>query len=357
MREQQESRRVTIRDVARDANVSKSTVSLVIKGSPLVSPETAEVVRAAAKRLGYVYNRTAANLRTQRTQTVGLIASDIANPFFAELFTAIADKLEGEGIVVMLANTAEDPERQRRAITTFLEHNVDGLFISPAKHARPEHLGPLLTSGLPTVFVNRYIPGVAANYVGADNVVGAGMATERLIAGGHSRIAFVGGGPGATSTSERTEGFTRALRKHGLVADPALFINSDGTRRGGYLSAKRLISLPDPPTAAFCHNDVIALGVLLGLQAEGIRPGRDFAVFGFDDVSEASLSTPALSTVCMPPDVVGRRAVDFFIHKGSDWDTVETVLIAPKLAVRESCGTQSCEGGDMSHGVHQGEVE
>ena len=159
-------RRVTIKDIALKAGVSKSTVSLVLKNSPLISSATAESVRSASLALGYVYNRSAANLRTQRSNIVGVIISDLSNPFFSELVTAMQNDLESRGVVVMLANTAENPDRQRRTISTLLEHNVDGLFISPAKYSTREHLGPLLKSTVPAVFVNRYLDDFPGNYVG-----------------------------------------------------------------------------------------------------------------------------------------------------------------------------------------------
>lgn len=341
MQQQDRSRKVTIEHVAEEAGVSKSTVSLVLKNSPLISSGKAEAVRAAVKRLGYVYNRTAANLRAQRTHIVGVVTCDISNPYFAELFTAVADKLEREGMMVMLANTAEDPDRQRRAVATLLEHNVDGLFISPAKYSRPEHVEPLLDSALPTVFVTRYIPGFRGCYVGADNARGARMATERLLAAGHRRIAFIGAQHGSTAAGERLRGFEEAFEAYGLATDSAIVLEVEATRRGGSEAANRLMALRNPPTAAFCFNDVIALGLLLGLQAHGITPGRDFAVFGFDDVSEARLCSPTLSTVSAPPDAIGKRAADLFIQAMESPGCVNTVLVSPSLVVRESCGTST----------------
>jgi LacI family transcriptional regulator, galactose operon repressor len=334
------ARRVTIKDIALAAGVSKSTVSLVLKNSPLISKATAENVRSASLALGYVYNRSAANLRTQRSNIVGVIISDLSNPFFSELVTAMENDLESRGVVVMLANTAENPERQRRTISTLLEHNVDGLFISPAKYSTRKHLGPLLTSTVPAVFVNRYLTDFPGNYVGADNVIGVAMATERLLAAGHRRIAFIGGGEGSSARPERLEGFRRAHESAGTETDADLIVTTSGTRHGGYNAIRFLLSRPNPPTAAFCYNDFIALGVLLGLQSRGIRPGKDFGVFGFDDISEARYWSPSLSTVSIPPELIGKRAARMLLEKEGRPGENERVLIAPKLAIRESCGTK-----------------
>lgn len=340
MEREAQNDKATIRDVARAAGVSKSTVSLVLRGSSSVSPRTAENVKAASKRLGYVYNRTAANLRNRRTHTFGVIASDIGNPYFAELFTAIADELERQGIVVMLSHTGEDPERQRHAIATLLEHNVDGLFISPAKHSKIEHLGPLPESSVPSVFVGRYVSGHMSNYIGADNILGARMATEHLLSAGHRRIAFIGGAEGSTAMPERVEGFRQAFARYGLEPNPNLFVDIGGTRQGGYLAIGRLLAISESPTAAFCYNDVTAFGVLMGLTTRGIRPGRDFAVFGFDDVSEARIFSPALSTVSAPPETIGKRAAEVLVHKIENQGATERILITPSLSIRESCGTR-----------------
>jgi LacI family transcriptional regulator len=332
-------RRVTIKDIAREAGVSKSTVSLVLKNSPLITKTTAALVREASEALGYVYNRTAANLRTSRSFIVGILINDLGNPFFSELVPVIEESLEPEGIVVMLANTTENPERQRRAISTFLEHNVDGLLISPARFSTRNDLGPLVNSHVPSVFINRYLGDFPGNYVGADNVVGARMAVERLLAAGHRRIAFVGGEAGSTPGLERLEGFRLAFEKYGYSPDYDLIVSAQGNRWGGYTAIRDLVSKPNPPTAAFCYNDIIALGVMLGLRSKGIQPGRNFGVIGFDDISEARLWTPSLSTVAIPPELVARRAARFLLERISNPGTPERILITPRLAIRESCGT------------------
>ena len=332
-------KRVTIKDIAREAGVSKSTVSLVLKDSPLITKETSALVRSVSEKLGYVYNRAAANLRTSRSNIVGVLINDLGNPFFSELVPVIEESLEPEGIVVMLANATENPERQKRAISMFLEHNVDGLIISPVRFSSRNDLGPLLNSNVPAVFINRYLSDYSGNYVGADNVAGAVMAVERLLAAGHRRIAFVGGEKGSSPGLERLEGFRIAFENYGCRPDPDLIVNAQGNRWGGYTAIRELVSKPNPPTAAFCYNDIIALGVMLGLRSKGIQPGRDFGVFGFDDISEARLWTPSLSTVAIPPELVARRTARFLLERIESPGAPERRLIAPRLVIRESCGT------------------
>ena len=285
-----------------------------------------------------MYNRAAANLRTRRSHIIGVIISDIGNPFFSELVMAIENNLESEGIVVMLTNVAENPARMRRAIATLMEHNVDGLFLSPARNSTVEDLGPLSKSNVPALFINRYIPDYPCNYVGADNVLGTRMAVEHLLALGHRKIAFVGGEDGSSSRPERLQGYRAAFEKAGIAPPEELIISTAGNRKGGYEGICSLLESGSGPTAAFCYNDVIALGVMLGLESRGVVPGRDFSVFGFDDISEAELWTPSLSTVSISPEVLGKRAAELLLDKIVNHGNNERILVAPHLKVRESSG-------------------
>ncbi len=332
------AKRITIKDIAEHAGVSKSTVSLVLQNSPLIPEGTSEKVRKSIDALGYVYNRAAANLRTRRSHIVGVIISDIGNPFFSELVTSMENSLEPHGIVVMLTNIAENPERQRKAIATLMEHNVDGLFLSPARNATIDDLGPLKNSSIPAVFVNRYIPDYACNYVGGDNVLGTRMAVEYLLDQGHREIAFIGGDEGSSSRKERVQGYLDAFRKSGIEPPAGLNILTTGNRKGGYSGIRSLLDEGVRPTAAFCYNDVIALGVMLGLESRGIKPGGDFAVFGFDDISEAELWTPSLSTVAISPETLGKRAAALLLEKIENNSTNERILVSPRLMIRESSG-------------------
>ena len=239
------------------------------------------------RKLGYVHNRAAASLRTKRSQTIGLIIPDIANPFFSELTVGIEAQLDEADYQLLLTNTSERTDKQDRAIDTLLEHRADGVLICPAQGTRRETIEQLNRWNLPFVFVMRYLLDVETDYVGADNELGADLAVEHLIGLGHRRIAFIGGDASSSARRDRLNGYLTALGRHGLAAEETLSITSPITRQGGHQAIGSVLAQNDPPTAALCYNDVVAFGVMLGLQAKGRAVGSDFAVVGFDDITEA----------------------------------------------------------------------
>lgn len=338
MNASQSSKRVTLKDVAEDAGVSRATASLVVRNSPLVAETTRAKVLASIDKLGYVYNRAAAMLRTQKSQTVGLVVTDIANPFFAQMTQGSEATLDEASYALLLANTSDDPQRQRRLLRTMYARGVDGILICPARGTALNEVKRLQQWGVPFVQVTRYLNDLDADYVGSDNVKGAEMAVRHLIAMGHRRIAFIGGSPESSARRDRLKGYRHALEHAGLELDPRLLQTSPVTRAGGYQGAVSLLDRPEPPTAALCYNDVVAFGVMLGLHAQGKTPGKDFAVVGFDDIEEAALWRPALTTVSIPPRNVGKVAADLLLARIDDPEVpAQRHIMDPKLIVRDSC--------------------
>ncbi|MCC7209951.1 MAG: LacI family DNA-binding transcriptional regulator [Anaerolineae bacterium] len=333
--------RVTLVDVAREAGVSRATASLVLRNSPLVADETRERVLAAMQSLGYVYNRGAARLRTRQSHTIGLVVPDISNPFYAELTVAIENQLDQGGYVALLANTSDTAGKQARFLESVLEHGVDGVLISPAKETSPEVIENL-NRMIPVVQFVRRVPGLAVDYVGSENVNGTRAAVEHLIDHGHRRIAFLGGAFHSSSLKERREGYTLALEGHGLPVDETLMISGSISRNAGYQALLQVMKNPDPPTAAMCYNDVVAFGVMLGLQDTGRIPGKDFAVVGFDNIADAASWRPALTTVSGDPHTIGEAAVTRLLSRIAHRDAeVESILMPSQLLVRESCGAHA----------------
>ena len=259
---------MTLLEVARDAGVSRATASLVLRGSDLVADETRERVLASMRKLGYVYHRGAASLRTQRSNTIGLIVPDVTNPFFAEMTVGIEERLDQAQHVVLLGNTAETLSKQERLLAMMQEYRADGVLLCPATGTSAETIVRLRQGRLPFVLFTRYVEGVEADYVGADNLRGAELATEHLIALGHQRIAFVGGPANSSARRDRLQGYRNALVRHGLPIDPTLQLTSPTTREGGHQAIRTLLERADPPTAVLCYNDIVAFGVLLGLAGE-----------------------------------------------------------------------------------------
>jgi LacI family transcriptional regulator len=333
--------RVTLLDIAADAGVSRATVSLVIRNVPSVADSTRKRVLRSIKRLGYIYHRGAANLRTQQSHAIGLIVSDITNPFFAEVIIAIEERLAGGSFVTLLGNTSESSTKEENLLKTMTEFPADGILICPALAQRQSAAEITNFSvRLPIVAFARRAAGL--DYVGIDNVQGAQLAVEHLYQVGHRRIAFVGGGPNASTGRERVEGYQLALTRLGLRFDADLLIPSAPTRGGGHDSVQRLLRMENRPTAAVCFNDVVALGVIEALQLSDLKVGVDFGVVGFNNIPDAAQSLPGLTTIDSSPRQLGETAAELLIRRIEKRDSpIQTVILQPKLIVRDSCGVTS----------------
>jgi len=328
----------TVKDIARHAGVSPATVSLVLRNSPLVAKETRAGVQSSIESLGYIYHRAAANLRTRLTHTVGLVICEITNPFYAELAAGVDDVLDLAGWVAFVANTAESSERQRRFIARMREHRVDGILLAPAEGTAPAAIGELRRQGLPVVQMLRRVGQRSADYVSADFRLGMALAAEHLIHLGHRRIAFIGGGRRVTPARDRIEAFREILPRCGLRVGP--IVKCMPTREGGADAIDKLFrTRANAPTAVLCHNDLCALGAMLGLADRGLIPGRDVAVIGFDNIPEASMHRPALTTVAIGAREIGEEAARLLLRRIESPDgSPERIILPPKLIIRSSCG-------------------
>ncbi|MBL8581048.1 MAG: LacI family DNA-binding transcriptional regulator [Rhizobiaceae bacterium] len=331
--------KATILDIAREAGVSKSTVSLVLQGSDLIRPETATKVRRAIEQVGYVYNRGAANLRKSQSNVIGMVINDLTNPFFAELAVGMERVFQSAGVVPFIANTAENPVRQEEVLRSLMEQGVGGLIISPARGTAPDAFHRLELAGIPVVFAMRRLPGSRIPAVAPDNRRGAMLATTHLARKGHRRLAFFGGSPDLVVYQDRLGGFREACEAEGIEPENITVIEGETNRRGGMACLETALAAPNPPTAALCFNDAVAFGALLGLRKAGREPGRDFAVVGFDDVAEAEHYMPALTSVSVNTDGLGERAAHMVLKMMQSGTTrAEDHVGAVNLVVRESCG-------------------
>ena len=333
--------RVTVIDIAKAAGVSKSTVSLVLQGSPQVSDGTRAKVNAVMRELGYVYNRGAANLRQSgsKSKIIGVVVNDLTNGFFAELAVGVDMVVQSAGFVQFLANTSENLDRQREVIASMREHGISGLILSPARATEAADLKPLVAAGIPVVVAVRNVPGAKASSVVSDNREGIFVAVQHLVSLGHRRIAFLGGFRDTAVFGERLAGYRAAAAACGLDCGEDLIVDSSPSRAGGAEAIERALSIGDKPTAAVCFNDAVAFGVCDGLRARALEPGRDFAVIGFDDVIEAKTAVPALTTISVDPQGIGRRAAQLLLKQISAGKAeAEAIVSSVRLVVRETCG-------------------
>jgi LacI family transcriptional regulator len=328
--------RLTLADVAKKAGVSRATVSLVLRNSPLVAESTRTKVRRVLDGLGYVYNRSAASMRAARSRTVGLLIPGLSNPFFAELAAGVDGILDGAGLALFLADSNESVAKQERVILRMREHGADGIIICPAVGTTKDLISRLDAWRFPVVQALRHVS-MQGDYASADYDIGMDRATEHLIRLGHQRIAFVGGEHMHSAYRERRDGFVAGMRRHGL--SPDLIFKAPLSRQAGIEAVPRLLEQEEPATAAICFNDVVAFGMLLGLSDRGLKAGVDLAVVGFDDLVEAELSRPPLTTIATMPNQIGQDAARLLLRRIANPDgPPERVILPARLVVRESCG-------------------
>ena len=332
----------TLTDVASRAGVSRATASLVVRNSPLVSAKTRKQVLDAMQSIGYVYNRAAAALRSAGTLSVGLVVPDICNPFFAELTLGVEAELENHRYSVFLVNTSENTIRQELAVRRVVESRMDGLLVCPARGTYASELGWVVQIGIPVVAVSRRIVGLDVDYVGADNVTAGRIAGEYLVGLGHRKVAFIGGEAESSARQERLRGVSQAMRAQNLAHGPRPAPESRATRSDAARITESLLGEKVKATALICYNDVVALGVLDAMHRAGLRPGFDVSVVGFDDIDEAAISVPPLTTVANRPRDIGREATRVLLQRiqRPNAKRVERLLNG-SLIVRETSGPPS----------------
>lgn len=331
--------RPTMREVAETAGVSISTVSRVLSDHPDVRPETRRRVQEIVEALGYRPSMLARALILKRTNTLGLVVSDITNPFYPELAKGIEDAARERGWVVVIGNSDKDGRFTDRYVEAMLERSVDGIIFSSVR-VDDKVVPMLVEDGYPVVLTNRRLPGVETNMVIVDSVRGARIATEHLIGLGHRRIAHIGGLSWAANSLDRKQGYLEAMAGAGLDSSDELIEVADFTDEGGARAMHRLLSLKSPPTAVFASNDLMALGALEAIREAGLRCPEDLAVVGFDDIHLARSRLVQLTTVSHRIYDMGEQAVDILIRlitEGPGEQPIQHIL-EPQLMIRQTCG-------------------
>jgi len=327
---------VTIRDVAARAGVSSTTVSHVINDTRPVSAGLRGRVEAAMAELGFQPNALARSLRRKRTHTLGMIVPDSANPFFAEVGRGIEDTSFAAGYSVILCNSDGDSARELLYMDLLIRKQVDGVLLVPTG-SQTELALTFQTRNIPTVVIDRDIPGAAVDRVHIDNAAGGYLATRHLIELGHRRIGYIGGPADHGLALDRGAGYRQALRDDGLPLDPALVVDGNFQDSGGYSGARALLALPDRPTAIFAGNDLMAIGALAAAREEGVAVPQELSIVGFDDIHLARYLNPALTTVAQPKYDLGVLAVQLLLARLGQSDLPpQRRLLHAHLVVRQS---------------------
>ena len=330
----------TIKDVARETDVSIATVSHVINGTRYVSPELTERVKKVIERLDYHRNGVARSLKTQRTYTIGLIVSDISNPFFSTLVRGVEDAAAENGYSVIISNTDEDLAKERLCLNILRQRRIDGLVIAPTGK-EDKDLELLSKQGIPFVFVDRKIDGIEADAVLSENIEGAYRAIRYLIKGGHRRIGIILGLKDVPTSEERFIGYRKALREFGIPEKEELIARGNFRVEGGAKACGKLLSLPNPPSAILSLNNLTTIGVLKALKERGLRCSEDIEVVGFDDFEWLEISKLTLTAIAQQPYEMGYRAAQMLFAriKGEQSNGGYNQLrLATTLKVRELDG-------------------
>lgn len=328
-----------IRDVARRAGLSIATVSTVLNGSGPVSAKARQKVLEAAAAIGYAPNGIAQSLRNGRSRLIGLVVSEIANPFFAALTREVGHAAQEAGYSVIVCDTDEDVVRETAMLDVLRAQRVAGIILAPAGSGLA-YIGSLRARlNGPSVIVDRRLPDFACDYVGLDNRAAGRLIGEYLVRLGHRRIGFVAGREGISTADDRLAGFIGALAGAGVAVDAGLHVRADFRGDAAYNAVQPLLTRVDRPTAIVAANNLMALGVLQAAHELGFTCPDDISIAGIDDFPWSGAMRPRLTTVAQPIGEIGRTAVECLLARirGELTDDFRDVAHPARLLVRDSC--------------------
>ena len=324
----------SIKDIARAAGVSPSTVSRALRDRPGISAKTCARIRHLAEEMDYTPSLLARSLVTRDTATIGLVITYPSDPFLAHLVTGVEEAARHNGYSVFLCSSYRDADREQEVIRSFHERRASGIIVTGSQiddgYRRLRERFPL-----PIVLTKcRTYP----YSVSTDNRSGAEQAVDHLAGLGHRRIAYVSNRHSFRTNDDRLTGYQAALARHRIPLNPELIIDGDGTLEGGALVGQELLASSNPATAIFCFNDMVAIGVLHALERAGLQVPRDCSVVGFDDLELAAYTCPPLTTVRQPGRRIGERAMHMLLELIHGRDDVPAEVLPAELVIRETTG-------------------
>ncbi len=330
---------VTVRDVAAHAGVSRATVSRVLNNNPTVDAALRERVVEAVRELGYQPNRMARRLRSQTSSVIGLIVSDIQNPYFISIIKGVEDVAYAHQMSIILCNSDEDPAKEQMYLRVMAAERVAGLVIVPSQNSDAHNLAQLQQMGIPVILLDRFMPDVEMDVVKVDNERGAYDAVLHLAVLGRRRIAIITGVLSLTTGRERYSGYQMALASSGLPHDLSLVKEGDFKAESGYRLTRELLTSTPPPDALFVSNNMMTLGALRALREMAVRVPQQIALVGFDDMPWSGDLYSPLTAVSQPTYELGTEAVNLLLRRlANPASPFRTVMLQPRLIVRESCG-------------------
>jgi LacI family transcriptional regulator len=329
----------TLSDIADTTGLSISTVSRVLNDKAAkyrISADTEEVVLKAARKLNYRPNHLARGLRLKQTNTLGLLAPDISNPFFAHIIKRIQKVAHDMGYSLIVCNTDESPELECEQVQLLYRKRVDGVIAMPVG-LDSSHFAELIEKGVPIVMLDRCFDELEVNSVVVDNYRGSYDAVTHLVQMGHSRIGFVQGLPGTYTNTERLRGYRDALTDGEIEVDESLIVGGDFRQENGFIETKLLMNRSDRPTAIFASSDLITLGALQTIADEGLSIPEDVSLLTFDDFDFAPFLKCPLTAVRQPKEMMGEMAVKLLVEDlRSGCQSAKRIVLKPSLIRRDS---------------------
>ena len=339
---------VSIKDVAREAGVSHTTVSRALRGSPHISFDTTKRIQQLASEMGYEPSAAARSLKTNRSQVLGVIVSSIDDPFFSEILQGIDDIALQKGYSLFIAASQRDRQREKAIVRTMREHRVDGVIIcsSPFSIEQSHHLS---TFEIPIVIINNQSEEDHQYSIYHDDLHGSRQVMKHLIDLGHKRIGYLGYSHAGRTDIKRLTGYQEQMKAAGLTIKDGYIIEADSSDLNcGKTLAQQFLSLPHPPTAIFCFNDLLAIGLMHGLQEEGIHIPEEISIAGFDNISYSAYTNPPLTTFDQPKRSIGTKAAELVLSILNDNQEqemeIKIQLLQGSLLVRKSTGKPGWKG-------------
>lgn len=330
--------RVTMKDIAREANVSVATVSHVINGTKNISEETYNRVLRVIKKYNYVPNSAAKNLRQRTTKTAGLVVSSLPDSFVNEMIFGVEERAREMGYNLLLVNTNENRKYEEETINLLHSKMVDGIILSPTS-SDISYLRECTREDFPIVLVNRYDTKITnIPRVTGDNFQLGFEATNHLIQHGHKQIGFIYSVPNVTTTNERLEGYKAALEREGIDFDESLLERGYATVAGGAGAVEALLARNQKITALFVQNDMMTIGAISKIKNLGLKIPDDIAIIGFGDFASSAIIDPPITNITLPAKTIGRTAFDVLLSKINNPEYMTHIQLPPSLIVRKSCG-------------------
>ena len=328
----------TMKDIARLAQVSTSTVSHVINGSRFVSDEIREKVMRIVAELNYTPSAVARSLKVRETKTIGLLVTATNNPFFAEVMAGVEQYCQKNQYNLIIATTGGDAKRLQQNLQTLMHKQVDGLLLMCGDSRFQADIE--LAISLPLVVMDWWFTELNADKILENSALGGYLATKALIDAGHRKIGIITGNLKKSVAQNRLQGYKNALSEAKIALNPHWIVESHFDFEGGVLGIQSLLTQSSRPTAVFCCSDTIAVGAYQAIQQQGLRIPQDLSIMGYDDIELARYLSPPLSTICQPKAELGKLAVEALLQRiKNPNENYRTLVLEPTCVLRESIYT------------------